>query len=160
MKQESVRPFETIVDETLLKPKTHRCWDVNPGDFIWLKSEALVEDELPLRVSHFNEAGTACWVESEEQWIPVEAIQQVQSSTPWLKLLADQWLFSAILKWRSDIETMSERVIQISPRELKILDGYQRSMIRWFLMQHREVERVWFETLESQACLKVVFQPR
>ena len=73
----------------------------------------------------------------------------------WLSVLANQWLLTAVFNRTTSPEQPPRSMVLA--RELRVMDGYQLAMIRWYLLQHREVQAVWFEQRETDLVLGIEF---
>ena len=130
-------------------------FDIREGDFIWLTEDKGWETVLPFQVQSTEEMERLGLIETDQGWVRVNQVRAVRKDERWLRLLASQWLVTAVLNRKTQAEVSSQTVV--SARELKILEGYQQSMIRWYLKNHREVETVWFEKQEKDILLGIQF---
>lgn len=153
---ENAEKFESTVQvPALLMENRHPILKLNRHDFVWITRDQGCETALPFQVQSSWEDQQSEWVETDRGLIRISQIQASQPSEQWLSLLANQWLINAVLTQRNQVDHPSQ--ILMIARELRILTGYQLSIIRWYLLQHREVQAVWFENRENQLLLGIEF---
>lgn len=130
-------------------------FNVSPHDFVWITTDEQCKTALPLKVQVLQKKDSAWFIGTDQGWIKSKQIQNVMSEDRWIRLTANEWLMNAVFS-KSIREEKRDQTL-IAAKELKILTGYQQSMVRWYLLQHKEVQDVWFEKQDQELLLGVKF---
>ena len=146
--------LNTLIEATTIENQFGK-FNVSPHDFVWITIDEQCETVLPLKVQVLQKKDNDWFIGTDQGWIKSEQIQNVISEDRWIRLTANEWLMNAVFS-KSIREEKRDQTLIVA-KELKILTGYQQSMIRWYLLQHKEVQDVWFEKQEHELLLGVKF---
>ena len=125
-----------LTGETKQSPLT-----VSKPFYIWTTPDQGCQTPLPLQVLNILETESTELFQTQQGLISADVVTHTEEELSGVRLLAHQYLITAVLN--QELTEGGVAYSQIPAKELKILTGYQQSLLQWYLLRHPEVQDVW-----------------